>query len=78
MRGEVGALERTGIRAFPDVLVTLWIKLEIELPLLFKLGREPGLSLQFAFTTIALSGFLALRKSSTASLLRLGFQLAQI
>jgi hypothetical protein len=43
---------------------------------IFIRGGDHGLSRHFAFTTTALSGFLARRKSSPASPLRRGFQFA--
>jgi hypothetical protein len=41
MFGEVRALEGTGIRTLPDVLIALGIKLEIEPPFFFKLRWKP-------------------------------------
>jgi hypothetical protein len=74
--GEVGTLKSLGVVAFPNVSIPLRVDTRSSLRSSSRTSENHGLSRQFACTTAALSGFLALRKSSMASLLRRRFQFA--
>jgi hypothetical protein len=77
-RREISALESLGVAAFPDMIAAIGVELQVQFALGLEHVIEPRIVAPVGLTTIALSGFLALRNSSTASVLRRGFQRNQI